>query len=371
MAWQFPISTSTGSTPVTLPDGDSVFVAKGILVACDGGDTIFGFGSNHQVVIAGTAASQFLPVINLGFNPAADHDNSITVETGGEIRSFAGDAIYLKGYHSHIANAGLIYGATSCILLDGNSSPDASTIVNSGSMISGVAGIQRVHSTETIVFTNSGTLSAPVAFGLYANLDTAERDLITNTGHISGTILLASGNDSYNGASGHLNGHLLGGAGTDTATGGTDNDWFEGGSGNDTLRGRAGNDVLKGDAGSDRLFGGLGNDRLTGGANGDFFVFDTQPNASTNRDIVTDFQHGLDHFQLENAVFTQLGAAGHLNAAFFHLGTAAADANDHIIYDQTHGNLFYDSNGNAAGGATLFALLSTHPVLTAGDFLVI
>jgi len=35
------------------------------------------------------------------------------------------------------------------------------------------------------------------------------------------------------------------------------------------------------------------------------------------------------------------------------------------------GALFYDSNGNAAGGVTQLATLTNHPVLAANDFVVI
>ena len=118
------------------------------------------------------------------------------------------------------------------------------------------------------------------------------------------------------------------------------------------------------------LFGGLGNDSLTGGANNDYFVLNTSPNASTNRDIVTDFNHVADAFRMENAVFTRLGAAGMLNAAFFRAGAAAADANDYVIYNQATGVLSYDSNGNGAGGAVQVAFLQNHAALAANDFVV-
>ena len=68
----------------------------------------------------------------------------------------------------------------------------------------------------------------------------------------------------------------------------------------------------------------------------------------------------------------KLGAGVHaLNPAFFFAGAAAHDANDHIIYNSSTGVLFYDSNGNLAGGATVIATLTNKPLLTAGDFGVI
>ena len=50
-----------------------------------------------------------------------------------------------------------------------------------------------------------------------------------------------------------------------------------------------------------------------------------------------------------------LGRYFDLNPAFFHLGNAAADADDHIIYDRPHGALYYDSTANLPGGAVLIA----------------
>ena len=140
------------------------------------------------------------------------------------------------------------------------------------------------------------------------------------------------------------------------------------------LAGGLGNDILSGGGGNDKLIGGPGIDTLTGGANLDIFVFNTAPNPVTNRDIISDFSHVDDTFQLENAVFTKLGAqpgAHQLNPAFFRAGAAALDANDYIVYNRANGVLSYDTNGNANGGAIAFAVLVNKPVLAANDFVVI
>src|SRR6185369_16984549 len=78
----------------------------------------------------------------------------------------------------------------------------------------------------------------------------------------------------------------------------------------DTLTGGLRADFLDGGAGNDKLFGGAGSDHLTGGSNNDVFVFNTALSA-TNRDTVADFNHVNDTFQLENAIFTKLGAGVH------------------------------------------------------------
>ncbi|MBP2238491.1 Ca2+-binding RTX toxin-like protein [Sinorhizobium kostiense] len=70
---------------------------------------------------------------------------------------------------------------------------------------------------------------------------------------------------------------------------------------------------------------------------------------------------------------TKLGAKlGTLSADMFWKSTsgAAHDAKDRIFYEIDTGKLFYDSNGNAAGGAVHFATLSANLALTNADFLI-
>jgi Ca2+-binding RTX toxin-like protein len=148
---------------------------------------------------------------------------------------------------------------------------------------------------------------------------------------------------------------------------------INGNDGNNTLTGGVGADALKGLAGADTLIGGHGIDTLTGGTGNDSFVINAPLNPD-NREVVLDFSNvagNNDTFRLENSVMTQLGAAGGLAAAKFFAGAAAHDADDRIIYNQANGALTYDSNGNAAGGSTLIAVITNKPVLTAGDFVVI
>jgi Ca2+-binding RTX toxin-like protein len=62
------------------------------------------------------------------------------------------------------------------------------------------------------------------------------------------------------------------------------------------LIGNAGNNKLFGMAGADHLSGGRGNDMLTGGADGDTFVFKSH----FGKDVITDFENGIDHFDLSH-----------------------------------------------------------------------
>ena len=141
------------------------------------------------------------------------------------------------------------------------------------------------------------------------------------------------------------------------------------------LTGNAFNQSIQGNAGANLLNGAGGNDKLFGFGGADIFVFNTAPNAATNLDTIMDYNSAADTIQLENTgadLFNTL-ALGVLNALFFKANATgtATDADDRIIYNTATGALFYDSNGNAAGGATQFATLSAHPVINAADFVVI
>jgi Ca2+-binding RTX toxin-like protein len=316
----------------------------------------------------------------------SSHDQ-LLIGSSGYVGSFVFGTwtVTIQASDSTIDNRGTIWGGGGGGASIGGSTGTA-TVLNSGTIEASQFGIAHGSTNDMLVINNSGLIKSSVdavagSFGV---------EQVTNTGRIVGNVDLGGGNDVYSGAAGHLAGKVFAGAGLDTIMGGSDNDWFEGGDGNDALTGNAGNDrllgqdgndtlngglgndILNGGIGNDRLYGGAGNDNLTGGAGNDIFVFNTALNASTNRDIVTDFTHGQDKFWLENAVMTKLGAGVHaLNTAFFHAGVAAADANDYVVYNKATGLLSYDADGNGAGGAIAFAILTNKPVLAANDFAVI
>ncbi|WOS65230.1 calcium-binding protein [Sinorhizobium fredii] len=141
----------------------------------------------------------------------------------------------------------------------------------------------------------------------------------------------------------------------------------------DSLTGSTVANFLRGDGGNDTLAGGLGNDTLIGGSGKDTFLFNTAPNASSNVDQVEDFSVADDTIRLENAVFTAISGTGTLTAAQFVKNTtgSAADASDRIIYETDTGKLYYDSNGNAAGGPVHFATIGTNLSITNADFFVV
>ncbi|WP_294300872.1 cadherin domain-containing protein [uncultured Sphingomonas sp.] len=101
-----------------------------------------------------------------------------------------------------------------------------------------------------------------------------------------------------------------GSLGNDTLTGTGEGDTLDGSWGNDVLNGLAGNDILIGSMGNDTINGGDGNDVIdggsgrdvmTGGAGADVFRFTStsdSPTSSSSRDIITDFQRGVDKIDL-------------------------------------------------------------------------
>lgn len=152
--------------------------------------------------------------------------------------------------------------------------------------------------------------------------------------------------------------NAIGGSGKDTILGNAGANSLFGGGNNDTIKGLEGNDVLVGNAGNDQLTGAAGND-----------VFRL---SDASKDTITDFQKGIDVIQLENDVFTRLTATGTLSSVNFRAG-AAADSDDYIIYNQFTGALYYDANGNGAGGAVQIGLIGTmvHPELLNTNLVVV
>jgi Ca2+-binding RTX toxin-like protein len=145
------------------------------------------------------------------------------------------------------------------------------------------------------------------------------------------------------------------------------------------ITGNSAINVLNGGGGADTLVAGLGNDNLTGGTGADVFLFNSATGVGTpglvNVDTITDFNVVDDIIHLENSLFDTFVtlSAGVLNPAFFKSSATGAptDLDDRITYSTTTGALYYDSNGSAAGGAKQIALLTTKPLLTAADFLVV
>lgn len=139
---------------------------------------------------------------------------------------------------------------------------------------------------------------------------------------------------------------------------------------NDAIYGGNHANTLSGGAGNDLINGGLGKDVLIGGAGNDTFFFNSAL-GSTNIDTIRDFVVVNDTVRLENAIFTALSVTGTLAATAFHIGTAAADASDRIIYNAATGALSYDKDGTGVAAAVQFATVGHDLVMTNADFFIV
>ncbi|HST37484.1 MAG TPA: calcium-binding protein [Allosphingosinicella sp.] len=143
-----------------------------------------------------------------------------------------------------------------------------------------------------------------------------------------------------------------------------------GNNGINALGGGSGNDALFGFGGDDRLDGGKDADMLFGGSGQDVFVFGIDASTGAQSDDIFDFDVADDTIELDDGKFGAL-PAGALSAGSFVLGTAAADADDHIIYDSATGDVFYDFDGTGSTAAVLLFSVTPGTALTAADFIVV
>ncbi len=196
----------------------------------------------------------------------------------------------------------------------------------------------------------------------------AAGDIVTEASTLGGTDLVRSTVTLILGA--NLENLTLKGAAAISGAGNGLANVITGNTGANTLSGLSGADTLSAGAGNDRLSGGGGLDTLTGGAGSDVFIFNA-PALAANRDTITDFDVAADTMQLEDSVFTAIGAPGALAVAAFNIGGAALDASDRIIYNSATGALFYDSDGTGVVAQVQIATLTLGLALTAADFVVI
>lgn len=258
-------------------------------------------------------------------------DNTITGNAGANLlRGLNGNDKLSGG-----AGADTLEGGAGNDKLDGGTGAD--------SLIGGTGndGYTVDDADDTIVeLADEGTdsVTATISFTLSANL---EKLVLGGSVNLSGT-----GNDLAN--------TLLGNAG------------------DNLLMGLRGNDTLNGGDGNDTLSGGRGADVLTGGSGADTFLFDVMETAA-NADKIKDFVHGTDSIAIDRGVFAGLAGAmaGALDPALLALGTAAATASQHLIYNQATGSLYYDADGAGGSAQVLLATLVGKPALDASDFVLV
>lgn len=410
---------------IGLAGNDNLFGQDGndILNGGLGADALNGGADSDRVTYetaaAAVIASLSSPAGNTG-EAAGDTYTSIENLTGSAFNdTLTGSA----GTNSIIAGAGddIVVG------LGGNDNlfgQDGNDILNGGAgadFLNGGAGSDRAtyeDAASGVVAallspaTNTGEAAGDTYTSVESLTGTDFNDKLTGTNSLN-SLIGGGGNDTLIGLGGDDN--LFGQDGNDTFIGGVGADDFSGGNGtdkasyetaaaaviaslttpasntgdaagdtyssvenltgsafNDTLTGNSAINVILGGNGNDTLNGRAGNDTLTGGAGNDNFLFDT-PLGATNVDTITDFNFVNDTIRLENAIFNAIVGTGTLSAGQFvaNASGTATDVNDRIIYETDTGNLFYDTNGNAAGGSTLFAQVTAGLGITNADFVIV
>jgi Ca2+-binding RTX toxin-like protein len=379
-------------------DDESWTISSDVLVSSGANDGVFSSKANSTLVNNGTilSASEF------GGGVEFDGDvGSISNAAGAKIIG-ATNGIFVDGHAETIANHGAVSGLSGDGVVFGFSS-DQAALTNDGAIFGRQDGIG-VFSSDGAVIHNLGRIAADDA-GIDIDTPSGHTTTITNAagatisgandailveegglfldnrgtvdGHISmtlsadpativnqgtiqGFVLLSPGDDVFIGTGGSA-AAVIGGAGNDHLVGSSHADFLFGDVGNDRINGAAGNDTIG---------GGPGLDTLTGGPGRDHFVFETELDPVHNVDRITDFSPHVDKIVLNDQIFQQLGHDGLLAAAHFHIGAAAADASDRIIYNPVTGFLFYDPDGRGGTGEIHFATLAPHLSLHNTDFIV-
>jgi Ca2+-binding RTX toxin-like protein len=133
-----------------------------------------------------------------------------------------------------------------------------------------------------------------------------------------------------------------------SAVGNNSNNYIYGNNGGNSLLGRDGVDKIHGGAGNDTLVGGRGADNLDGSSGSDKYRYYNLDEAG---DTIQSFS-SIDAFVFEGSAFGLGSYAGTLKSSSFCSGTghSAKDTSDRFIYCTTDDELWFDSNGSAAGG---------------------
>lgn len=120
---------------------------------------------------------------------------------------------------------------------------------------------------------------------------------------------------------------------------------------------------LSGGGGNDTLDGGGGLDSLNGGAGNDVFVL--HPNADGFA-TVQDFSKSKDTLGISLSEFGL--TANEFNASAFYAGKFASTANQHFIYEQAKGLLYFDADGVGSEAIIKIALIGNKATLSFNDF---
>jgi hypothetical protein len=269
------------------------------------------------------------------FNVNSNFSSKLINGPSGIIQGYqTGVECLSKNAGATIDNFNVITGADVGIVIDTTDS--ASTVITNESKGQINGGIETIAGAMSL--TNNGTISGDVV------CSSPDGAVIVNQGKMIGNVVLAMGNDVFDGRHG---------------TSGT----IYAGSGNDRIIGGIG-------PAYNPIFLGTGNDTITGCRNDfDRFFFNGELHGQVDK--ITNFVPHYDGIVLSKSDFPGIGPAGHvLAAADFLIGQHATTHAQHILYDPANGFLFYDPDGKGPHPHVHFATLSHHLALTHGNFLV-
>jgi Ca2+-binding RTX toxin-like protein len=145
---------------------------------------------------------------------------------------------------------------------------------------------------------------------------------------------------------------------------------LSGGGGNDSIDGEGGNDKLSGGTGTDDLDGGSGVDKLTGGADADEFQYFGTGDSGVglgNRDVITDFQRGVDVIDL-HFLDAKAGTSGEQAFAFIGSDGFTAEGQVRAFVEGDHTVVALNTSGS--GGSEAQIELTGNFTLAGGDFLL-
>ena len=151
---------------------------------------------------------------------------------------------------------------------------------------------------------------------------------------------------------------IVGNQGSNTLRGFGGNDTLYGGDGQDTLLGYEGADTLVAGLGNDILWGNDGGDTLTGGGGADRF----RKNSILDLpDMIMDFVSGVDELCLGQDSNEYFNLDAYSPLLDFVAGTAADKSYAQIVYDQSTGVLWFDSDGTGATEQQVVAYFVNKP----------
>ncbi|MEQ1809226.1 MAG: calcium-binding protein [Terricaulis sp.] len=275
-----------GADQITGGDGDDTLiidVQDTLIIGGNGYDFVYFTGAGNFVIDAGAAGLEWL--FSSGGN---DTINAATQTTGIVVYAAGGGDTVTGG-----AGADVIFGQDGNDILVGGGQNDT---------LWGEAGADQLSGGD-----GDDTLIADIADTLVSGGNGYDFVYVTGAGNFSINagasgvewIRGLDGNDTLNGASHVTAFTAYGGNGADAITGGSTGD------------------VLFGEGGDDIITGGAGGDVMIGGGGSDDFLFA----AGWGSDLITDFQNGLDQFDM-----TALAGSGVTSIANLTITAQGADA---------------------------------------------